>query len=186
MACDAAQKWGWLWREACQANSMAADKTWEKGLAMFCPAMSGAEPWAAWPMAWWAPAFKEPPKPKLPDNSAVRSDKMSPNILVVTMTSNFSGARTTCAIMASTMKSSTATSGKSWPTSAQACKNKPSVMRSTLALCTKVSRFWRKRANSNALRAMRSQHTRVMRRIEMATSSVTKISLCPMAMLRSA
>ena len=71
------------------------------------PAMSGAEPCAACAMACSVPAFSEPPRPRLPDSSAVRSDRMSPNILVVTMTSNRSGARTTWAIMASTMLSST-------------------------------------------------------------------------------
>ena len=34
-------------------RNMAADNTKEKGLAMSCPAMSGAEPCAACPMAWF-------------------------------------------------------------------------------------------------------------------------------------
>ena len=41
-------------------------------------------------------------------------------------------------------------------------------------------------ASSNACRAMRSQQVRVIRRIEIATSGVTRISLPPDSMFRSA
>ena len=57
--------------------------------------------------------------------------------------------------------------------------NMPSVTFSTFALCTMVTRFLRRCANSNAARAMRSQQSRVIRRSEIATSFVTSISPVP-------
>src|SRR5215472_10724917 len=77
-------------------------------------------------MACSAPALSEPPKPKLPDSSAVRSERMSPYMLVVTITSKRLGARTTCAIIASTMTSSTLTAGKSLAALRHSSMNKPS------------------------------------------------------------
>jgi hypothetical protein len=111
---------------------------------------------------------------------------MSPNMLVVTTTSNRPGARTTCAIIASTSTSSSAIPVKSRATSRQHSRNMPSPILSTLALCTAVTRPRRRRASSKAARAIRTQQPRVIRRSETATSGVTSISPLPDAMLRSA
>ncbi len=111
---------------------------------------------------------------------------MSPNMLVVTITSKRSGARTTWAIMASTMKSSVVTSGNSWATRRHSSRNMPSPIFSTLCLCTKVTCLRRFMASSKAERAIRSQQWRVMRRSEMQTSGVIISSLAPDSMLRSA
>src|SRR5262249_6456 len=76
-----------LLRRPCQASSIAADTMRESGLATFLPAISGADPCAACAMPWFVPALREAAIPRLPDNSAVRSDRISPYILDVTITS---------------------------------------------------------------------------------------------------
>ncbi|MNX76593.1 hypothetical protein D3C86_1081060 [compost metagenome] len=58
------------------------------GFAMFLPAMSGAEPWTASKMAASAPMLEPGAKPNPPTRPAHKSERMSPNRLVVTMTSN--------------------------------------------------------------------------------------------------
>src|ERR1700748_1701585 len=168
-----------LRRRPCQVSSMAADKMSESGLATFLPAMSGAEPCAACAIACSAPALSEAARPRLPDSSAVRSERMSPNMLVVTITSKRCGLRTTCAIMASTIISSSVTSGNSRATLLHSSMKIPSVTLSTLALCTMVTCLRRPCASSNAARAMRSQQERVMRRNAIPTSLVSSTSPLP-------
>jgi uncharacterized protein YqeY len=90
------------------------------------------------------------------------------------------------AAIASTIFSSTATSGKSIATLRNSRRNRPSEMRNTLALCTAVTFLPRVIAHSKARRAMRSQHLAVTRRTAIAMSSVGINSPMPMCMLRSA
>ena len=94
--------------------------------------------------------------------------------------------RTSNAAIASTIFSSTATSGKSIATLRNSRRNRPSEMRNTLALCTAVTFLPRVIAHSKARRAMRSQHLAVTRRTAIAMSSVGMNSPMPMCMLRSA
>ena len=85
---------------------MAEDKISEIGFAIFFFAISGAAPCCAWAIAYFLPAFNDPARPKEPDNSVAKSDKISPNILVVKITSNCSGFLTRWAAHASTSISS--------------------------------------------------------------------------------
>ncbi|RPH00726.1 MAG: hypothetical protein CBD36_000475, partial [Candidatus Puniceispirillum sp. TMED176] len=87
-------------------SSMAADRISEVGFARSSPAISGAEPCCACAAACRVPAFSDPARPRLPDSSDARSDRMSPNMLVVTTTSNRPGSRTIMAAAASTSISS--------------------------------------------------------------------------------
>ena len=72
------------------------------GLALPWPAMSGAEPWTGSymalrrPDASGAPSEAEGNMPSEPVSMAAQSDRMSPNRLSVTMTSNCLGRRTSC------------------------------------------------------------------------------------------
>ena len=68
---------------------MAADRMVASGLAMPWPAMSGAEPWLG-SYRPCPPAFSEAEgsMPMEPVSMAASSDRMSPNRLPVTMTSN--------------------------------------------------------------------------------------------------
>ncbi len=80
---------------------MAAEPISEAGLARSLPAMSGAEPCCACATPCSAPAFSEAARPRLPDSSDASSDRMSPNMLVVTITSNGLASRISRAAMAS-------------------------------------------------------------------------------------
>src|ERR1019366_56229 len=91
---------------ASQSSNSAAERINDVGLALSWPEMSGAEPCCAWAMQCKSPALIEAPKPRLPDSSDASSDKMSPNMLVVTITSNRSASRTKRAAIESTSCSS--------------------------------------------------------------------------------
>ena len=65
------------------------------------PAMSGAEPCAACATACWSPKLSDAASPRLPASSEATLDTMSPYMFVVTMTSNASGVRMSCAHAAS-------------------------------------------------------------------------------------
>ena len=73
-------------RAACPPRGSATT-----GLAMPCPAMSGADPCWACATQIPSPALTAPPRPRLPQSSEASSLRMSPNMLVVTMTSNEPG-----------------------------------------------------------------------------------------------
>ena len=83
--------------------------------------------------------------PMLPVSMAAASLRMSPNILPVTTTSNFLGARTSCMAALSTYMWSSATSGYCLPTSLTTSFQNWKVS-STLALSTLVTRLLRLRA----------------------------------------
>src|ERR1019366_1281748 len=82
---------------------MAAVRIEPKGFAMFLPAIGGAEPWTGSNIdvfpGWILPLAAIPSPPCRP---AARSVMMSPNMLLVTMTSNWRGSRTICMQSAST------------------------------------------------------------------------------------
>ena len=84
-------------------NIMAADKIVASGLAMPLPAISGAEPCeGSYKPLLLASNEAEGNIPIEPVSMAAASERMSPNILPVTMTSNFFGARTSCMAALST------------------------------------------------------------------------------------
>src|SRR5262249_29156528 len=93
-------------RSPSQASSMAVEPMSDAGLAWSRPAMSGAEPCWACATACVAPALMDAASPRLPAISEASSERMSPNMLVVTITSNMPASRTSSAAMASMMRSS--------------------------------------------------------------------------------
>ena len=169
-----------------QSNSMATERIMAVGLATPRPAISGAAPWAAWAMARSRPALIDGPSPRPPDSSAVRSDRMSPNMLVVTITSNASGWRTKRAAMASTRYSSTSSPPCCPATENAVSRNNPSVRLRTFALCTTASLRLRDAAMRQASSATRREPSRVILRTASATSSVGMNSPDPRAIERSA
>ncbi|MNI74483.1 hypothetical protein D3C73_1305690 [compost metagenome] len=89
-----------------------------------------------------------------PVSMAASSDRMSPNRLPVTITSNWRGLRTNCIAALSTYMCDSSTSGYSRATSMTMSRQNCEVS-STLALSTLHSfllRFW---ADSKPMRAMR-------------------------------
>ena len=98
--------------------------------------MSGAEPCCAWAMQCVSPALIAPPSPRLPDSSEARSERMSPNMLVVTITSKRCGVahqhrghRVDELIVGRDVRISSATARHS-------LRNSASEILSTLTLCT--------------------------------------------------
>ena len=83
------------------------------------------------------------------------SDRMSPNMLPVTMTSNCFGLRTSCIAALSTYMCDNSTSGYC-AASAPIVSRHRMLVSSTLALSTEQRRLLRLRAISNPTRAMRS------------------------------
>ena len=119
---------------------MAADNISPVGLAMPLPAMSGAEPWIASNKAVSLPMFELAAKPRPPTKPAISSDKMSPNMLVVTMTSNWLGFSISCMAQLSTMRSSISKRSRYFsPISIVVSRNRPVRAFSMLALCTIVT-----------------------------------------------
>ena len=87
---------------------MATLRIEPSGLAMPLPAMSGALPWTGSYSALRRPNLSTGPSeadgsmPSEPDAIAAQSDRMSPKILPVTITSNCAGSRTICMAALST------------------------------------------------------------------------------------
>ena len=67
---------------------MAADRIVPNGLAMPCPAMSGADPWIGSYKEVPVPMEADGNNPRDPEITAPSSLKISPNKFVVTRTSN--------------------------------------------------------------------------------------------------
>src|SRR5688572_7231957 len=88
-------------RSASQSSIIAAERMHAVGLALLCPKMSGAEPWQGWKSAWSSPMSPEGAMPMPPTSAAVWSDRMSPNMFSVTITSNSQGLRTRSSAVAS-------------------------------------------------------------------------------------
>src|SRR5690606_22858039 len=122
---------------------MAADRIVARGFALFWPAMSGAEPWLG-TYRPWLEAFMEAEgsMPMEAVSMAASSDRMSPNRLPVTMTSNALGARTSCMAALSTYMCESSTFGYSRATSMTMSRQNCEVSR-TLALSTLHRRPWR-------------------------------------------
>ena len=90
---------------------MAADKMVASGLATPLPAMSGALPWLGSYKPWLLELSEaEGNMPIEPVSMEASSERMSPNMLPVTMTSNFFGSFTNCMAALSTYMWSRATS----------------------------------------------------------------------------
>ena len=115
--------------------------------------------------------------PSPPTRPAASSVRMSPNMLVVTITSKLCGSRMRRMAIVSTMTSSTVTSGNSLATRWHSSTNMPQPSLKTVFLCTTVSRFLRCRAISRAARATRDEpapgddahrNRHVLRRAELA------------------
>jgi hypothetical protein len=86
------------------------------GLAIPCPAMSGADPWTGSNMLGWRRCgLMLPPAatPIPPTTAGPRSDRRSPNRVLATMTSKSPGRSTMCAVMMSMWNWSVPTSGNS-------------------------------------------------------------------------
>src|SRR5688572_24347968 len=66
-----------LRRSPIHSRSMAAERISEVGLALSLPAISGAEPCCACAAHKLSPAFTEPARPRLPESSEARSERMS-------------------------------------------------------------------------------------------------------------
>mmetsp|Transcript_6771 Transcript_6771/g.28513 ORF Transcript_6771/g.28513 Transcript_6771/m.28513 type:complete len:200 (+) Transcript_6771:1962-2561(+) len=144
---------GW-WRE--NLSIMAADRIVASGLAMPLPAISGALPWdGSYKPLLLASSEADGSMPIEPVSIAASSDRMSPNILPVTTTSNFLGALTSCMAALSTYMWSSSTSGY-WACTSVTTSFQSWEVSSTLALSTLVSRLDRKRAAWKATCAMRS------------------------------
>ncbi len=147
------------WRE--WRSIMATDKIVASGFATSLPAMSGALPWlGSYRPLPFASREAEGSMPIEPVSIAASSDRMSPNMFPVTMTSNCLGARTSCIAALSTYRWSSATSGYSACTSLTTSFQNWKVS-STFALSTLVTRLPRRRAAWKATWAMRSISGRV-------------------------
>jgi hypothetical protein len=93
---------------------MAPDQIWPIGLAMPCPAMSGAEPWTGSNIEGQRRSglrLAEGAMPIVPVTAGPRSERMSPKRLEPTTTSNQSGWRTKWAVKMSMWNLSVVTSG---------------------------------------------------------------------------
>ena len=93
--------------------------------------------------------------PMEPVIMAASSERMSPNMLPVTITSNFFGALTSCMAALSTYMWSSSTSGY-WACTSVTTSFQNWKVSSTLALSTLVTRLLRWRAAWKATWAMRS------------------------------
>ena len=92
------------------------------------PAMSGAEPCVACAIATSpSPMHRPGAMPRPPTRPAASSDRMSPNMLVVTTTSKLCGSRTSRIAKVSTITSSTRTSGYSAASFLHSSTNMPQL-----------------------------------------------------------
>jgi hypothetical protein len=120
------------------------------------PEMSGAEPCVACAMASRASPMQSPgAMPRPPTSPAASSERMSPNMLVVTTTSKLCGSRTRRIAKVSTITSSVSTSGYSAAARRHSSTNIPQPSLNTVSLWTKVMCFLRWRARSSAAFATR-------------------------------
>ena len=136
---------------------MATDRIVASGFARSLPAMSGAEPCTGSYMPGFpgSPSEADGSMPIEPVIWPASSDRISPNMFVVTTTSKSDGRRISCIEALSTYMWSSATSGYSAATRTTTSRQTRELSR-TLALSTLVSFFRRPRASSKPTRAMRS------------------------------
>src|SRR4051794_1527224 len=127
--------------------------TWPTGLAIPCPAMSGAEPCTGSNIDGWSRSglrFAAGAIPMLPATAAVRSLRMSPNRFEPTTTSSDSGARTTRAQRASIRTRSTSTPGWSAATASTTSSQNGIVWMIPLDFVAETTRPLRSFARSKA------------------------------------
>ena len=137
-------------------NSIPTERMVAMGLALFCPAMSGAEPWmGSYIPREVADRLAEGSMPMEPVMTEASSDKMSPKMLEVTITSNCLGPRTSCMAALSTYIWDSSTSGYSAASRVTVFRHRR-LLSSTLALSTLHRRLSRFLAASKATRAIRS------------------------------
>ncbi len=142
----------------------------------------GAEPWIASNIEYRLPMFALPAVPTPPWNSAASSVRMSPYRFgsTITLKSRRRLLSTSFAVMMSMYQSSNAISGYSLAIVCAMLRNLPSVVFTTFAFVTAVTRpilFFR--AYSNAIRMMRSDPCVVVTVKSTARSSVTLIPELP-------
>lgn len=119
---------------------MAPARTSADGLAIPFPAMSGALPCTASKMAAPVPMLPPGASPRPPTSPAARSLRMSPNMLVVTITSNCSGRSTICMAALSMMRSLNSTRpAYSAPMARPTSRKSPLTILRMLALWTMVT-----------------------------------------------
>ena len=124
------------------SSIIAADSISAAGFAIPCPAMSGAVPCTASKIAARDPMLAPGARPRPPTRPAISSDRMSPNMLVVTMTSNCCGWSTSCIAALSTIRSLNATRPwYCWAMSRPTSRNSPLAILRMLALWTTVTSF---------------------------------------------
>ena len=149
------------------------------GLITSLPAYFGAEPWTASKIATSLPMFARRREAQAADQRAgLRSDRMSPFMFVVTMTSNCSGRLTSWCAQLSTMMCQDSMSGYSGAISSNVRFSMPSVsfmMFDLVAQATLVRPS--ARANSNASRTIFSQPLRLMSFSDCATPGVCMCSM---------
>ena len=76
---------------------IAADRMVPMGLALSCPAMSGALPWiGSYSPRVPSPKLEDGIMPMLPVIMLASSERISPNMFSVTITSNWDGSFTIC------------------------------------------------------------------------------------------
>src|SRR5574338_1311217 len=109
------------------------------GLARPLPAMSGAEPWlGSYRPLLLASREAEGSMPIEPVSMEASSDRMSPNMLPVTTTSNCLGLRTSCIAALSTYRCDSSTCGYLSPTPFTTSRHRRLVS-STFSLSTEQS-----------------------------------------------
>ncbi|MNR13135.1 hypothetical protein D3C85_1295230 [compost metagenome] len=141
-----------LWR-----SIMAADRTMPTGLARSLPAMSGAEPWIGSNRPGpSAPREAEGSRPMEPPSTEISSDRMSPNMFSVRMTSYSRGLRIRCMAMESTRACSRVICGYSSAWMRVTTSRHRRLVSMTLALSTEVTLPRRWPAAWKAARATRS------------------------------
>ena len=143
------------------SSMAAAEPIAASGLALPCPAMSGADPCTGSyrprhaPLGSWLPIEADGSMPIEPARTEPSSLRMSPKRFSVTTTSKAVGRSRSCIAQLSTSMCSSSMSGysaASWVTTRrQSCE-----FSSTLALSTEVSLPRRLRASSKAMRQTRS------------------------------
>ena len=122
---------------------------------MFLPAISGADPWQGSNSELSSPSDALASRPSEPASTDASSERMSPKVFSVRMTSNWPGFMTSCIAQLSTSISVRSTCGYSTATRCTILRHKRPVSR-TFALSTLVTLPRRLPAAAKARCAMRS------------------------------
>ena len=158
---------------------IATDRIVASGFARFFPAISGAEPC----IGSYRPLFSafsdaDGSIPIDPVNIDASSDRMSPNMFPVRITSNCFGARTSCIAALSTYMCDSSTSRYSLPTSITTSRH-TILVSSTFALSTEQSFRPRFLAIPNATCAMRLISDSLYFIVSKPSRSPSSVLRCP-------